>query len=91
MDSELKTKVETALASLITDRAAGDALKLETSAPGKVGGVLVSSQFVGKSHAERQDLIWDLLDSALSKHEATRITLILAKTPEEYEAQRESA
>jgi len=89
MDNQIKTKVEDALRDLYSKP--GEALVLEASGPSKVGGVLISAQFDGWTHAERQDRIWDLLDKVLSPYERTRVTLIVAKTPEEYEAQRESA
>jgi acid stress-induced BolA-like protein IbaG/YrbA len=91
MAATIKPKVQQALQTLIVEPSAGDKLELEDVPPNKVAGTLISSKFEGLTHAQRQDLIWDELDAALDTYERTRVVIILAHTPEEYEARKESA
>lgn len=86
----LRAKVEDALRPLL-GVAPSDKLELEDVSPNKVGGTLVASKFRGLTHAERQDLIWDALDAALTPHERTRIVIIVANTPEEHKVLRKGA
>ncbi|GMV42458.1 MAG: hypothetical protein AMXMBFR64_41740 [Myxococcales bacterium] len=56
---------------------------LETSTSGRVGGIVISPAFSGKSQHERQELLWDELRVRLSKAEANNILALLTLTPDE--------
>lgn len=61
-----------------------DALKFELSEDGeKISGYIVSREFKGVEDADRQDRVWDILESNLSPAEQSRILSVLAYTPEE--------
>jgi hypothetical protein len=49
-----------------------------------VAGTIVSTAFSGMTGTERQDLIWESLDKALTPYERTKIVIILAETPREH-------
>jgi len=52
---------------------------------GRLGGRVVSPRFASLEGADRQDLIWDQLDEALTRAERARVGYIFASTPEEHE------
>jgi len=83
MESELKQKIDMALKLACKDDS-NPRIELDDVAPDRVAGVVLSTVFAPLSPHERQDLIWDELDKALTSHERTRITFILTDTPEEY-------
>lgn len=56
---------------------------LDTSATGRVGGVVIGSAFAGMSQTERQELIWKNLREQLTQGELIQIMALLTLTPEE--------
>ncbi|MEK7726865.1 MAG: hypothetical protein AAB354_00560 [candidate division KSB1 bacterium] len=61
-----------------------DALKFEVEKDGRhISGYIVSKDFNGMEDADRQDRLWDILESNLSVEEQSRILSILAYTPTE--------
>jgi acid stress-induced BolA-like protein IbaG/YrbA len=46
-------------------------------------GVLVSAEFEGLEAIDRQNKIWEVLESSLSPEEQRQIQIIVAATPEE--------
>lgn len=80
----LKEKIET----LISNHESGIAtpeFDLEETPGGKVGGFIISATFVGKSQIERQNIVWDYLDSNLDKKEILHIVSLVTVTPDEAE------
>lgn len=61
-------------------------VQLERAGGGKVGGVLVSRKFAGKSQEERQDELWAALRAKLPPDELVQIVAIMTMTPEEIAA-----
>lgn len=61
-------------------------VQLERAGGGKVGGVLVSRKFAGKSQEERQNELWAGLRAKLSPDELVQIVAIMTMTPEEIAA-----
>ena len=61
-------------------------MRLDQSESGRVGGVLVSKRFAGKSQEERQNELWSGLNAKLRPEELTQIVAILTMTPEEIAA-----
>jgi acid stress-induced BolA-like protein IbaG/YrbA len=62
-----------------------DALKFELEKDGRrISGYVVSKDFNGMEDADRQDRLWDILESNLSVEEQSRILSVLAYTPSEY-------
>lgn len=55
----------------------------------RVKGVIVADSFAGMDDADRQDHVWDLLESKLSQTEQRRVLSLIAYTPEEYRAFKE--
>ena len=55
----------------------------------RVKGVIISDSFAGMDDADRQDHVWDLLESKLSQTEQRRVLSLIAYTPEEYRAFKE--
>lgn len=57
-----------------------------------VGGVerislyLVSPKFKSLSHLKRQDAVWEVIDSTLSREEALQVSAVLALAPGEIES-----
>ncbi len=57
-----------------------------------VGGIerfsfyLVSPTFAGLSHLKRQDAVWELIDSVLSREEALQVSAVLPLAPGEIES-----
>ncbi|MGA2059033.1 MAG: hypothetical protein ABSG67_01025 [Thermoguttaceae bacterium] len=47
-------------------------------------GVLISTRFEDMESIDRQNMIWDILDKALTKKEKRQILTIVATTPKEY-------
>jgi hypothetical protein len=88
MAKSLKKKVTDALREAL---GRGTHIELEDAPNGKVGGIVLSRSFAKKSPTERQDHIWKYLDASLTPHERTRVTFIVADTPEEYEALKRAA
>lgn len=54
---------------------------LETTASRKVGGLVISHSFEGKSQMQRQRHIWQLLEKNLNNKEIDHIVGILTFTP----------
>jgi acid stress-induced BolA-like protein IbaG/YrbA len=81
MEPTLKKTIEDALRAACAPALAE--VLLEDSGNGHVGGQVVSSRFDGMKPSERQDLIWAHLDAHLTRHDATRISFIVADTPAE--------
>lgn len=64
-----------------------DALKFELEKDGRrISGYVVSKDFDGMEDADRQDRVWDVLESNLSVEEQSRILSVLAYTPGERES-----
>ncbi len=55
----------------------------------RVKGVIISESFAGMDDADRQDHVWDLLESKLKQTEQRRVLSLIAYTPEEYRAFKE--
>ena len=55
----------------------------------RVKGLIISDEFAGTDDADRQDHVWDLLESKLSQTEQRRVLSLIAYTPEEYRAFKE--
>ncbi|MDZ7359269.1 MAG: hypothetical protein ONB46_00890 [candidate division KSB1 bacterium] len=55
----------------------------------RVKGVIISEEFAGIDDADRQDQVWDILESKLSETEQRRVLSLIAYTPEEYRAFKE--
>jgi len=55
----------------------------------RVKGVIISEEFSGIDDADRQDQVWDILESKLSETEQRRVLSLIAYTPEEYRAFKE--
>ena len=47
---------------------------------------LVSPKFKSLSHLKRQDAVWEVVDSVLSREEALQVSAVLALAPGEIEA-----
>jgi acid stress-induced BolA-like protein IbaG/YrbA len=74
------------LTETISNPASGIAapeFELEEAADGKVGGFIISPSFAGKSQLERQNILWDYLDQALTQEQALGIVSLVTITPEE--------
>lgn len=56
---------------------------LDTSASGRVGGVVVADAFEGKSQTERQEMIWDALRAELKPDERIQVMALLTMTTSE--------
>ena len=61
-------------------------VQIEQAGGGKVGGVLVSRRFAGKSQEERQNELWTGLRARLPPEELGQIVAIMTMTPEEIAA-----
>ncbi len=81
MEQTLRKKIEDALREACAPATAE--IRLEDAASDRMGGEVISSRFDGLRPSERQDLIWRFLDAALNRHEATRISFVVAVTPAE--------
>ena len=55
----------------------------------RVKGLIISGEFAGVDDADRQDQVWDVLESKLSQTEQRRVLSLIAYTPEEYRAFKE--
>lgn len=60
-------------------------LDVEETPSGKLGGFVVSPTFSGKSQLERQNMLWDYLDSHLGPEGVLHIVSLVTVTPEEME------
>ena len=61
-----------------------EALKFEMSPDGqKISGYVIAREFAGMEDADRQDRVWDVLESNLSPAEQSRILKVIAYTPDE--------
>ncbi len=60
-------------------------LEIDMSPEGRFGGFVISESFTGKSQIERQDMLWDTLDSVLDEEKNLRIIGLLTMTPAEVE------
>jgi acid stress-induced BolA-like protein IbaG/YrbA len=56
---------------------------LERTASQKVGGVITSSKFRGKTQIRRQQELWDALREHLSEAELNCVVALLTVTPDE--------
>jgi acid stress-induced BolA-like protein IbaG/YrbA len=61
-------------------------VQLEHAGGGRLGGVLVSRRFAGKSQEERQSELWTGLRAKMSPEELVQIVAIMTMTPEEIAA-----
>lgn len=61
-------------------------VQLEHAGGGRVGGVLVSRRFAGKSQEERQGELWAELRAKLPPEDLVQIVAIMTMTPEEIAA-----
>lgn len=50
----------------------------------RVKGVIIADSFAGMDDADRQDHVWDLLESKLSQTEQRRVLSLIAYTSAEY-------
>jgi len=85
-------KIAQRLNLLFTLRFPGSGVELEETVPGiKVGGALVSPQFVGMEQIDRQRLLWDVLREDLSAEELSHLGTFLTFNPYEVEIMQEMA
>lgn len=85
-------KIAQKLTLLFTLRFPGSGVELEETVPGiKIGGALVSPQFVGIEQIERQRLLWDALRQELSQEELSHLGTFLTFNPYEVEIMQEAA
>jgi len=64
-------------------------LELNITKTGRVGGFIISESFLGKSHIERQNMLWDNLDKMLDEEKRFKIIGLLTMTPDEAEENEE--
>ena len=83
MEQGLREKVRTALAQACMPDPDPD-IQLDDTGD-RVGGLIISGSFAGKSPHERQDRIWHYLDQNLSPSERGLISFIVTETPEEHQ------
>ena len=88
MDAGLKEKIVAAVRQACLPDEEPD-IRLEDTSDKHLGGVVLSKVFEGLAPAQRQDLVWDKLDAALSPYERTLISFLLTETPDEYEVVRQ--
>ena len=60
---------------------------LEETPNGKVGGFLISRTFADKPQIQRQNMVWDYLDSALKPEQICQIVSLVTITPDEASAE----
>jgi hypothetical protein len=82
-DLKLKNKVEQALRKACENDQDVE-IRLDDVEPDRIGGLVLSVVFEPLSPTDRQDLIWQFLDDALTTYERTRISFIVTDTPREY-------
>jgi acid stress-induced BolA-like protein IbaG/YrbA len=63
-----------------------DEVRLEQAGGGKVGGVLVSGRFAGRSQEQRQEDLWGALKERMKPEELLEIVALMTMTPEEIAA-----
>jgi acid stress-induced BolA-like protein IbaG/YrbA len=63
-----------------------DEVRLEEAGGGKVGGVLVSGRFAGRSQEERQQELWAALRKNMKPEDLLDIVALMTMTPEEIAA-----
>jgi len=56
---------------------------LEETAGGKVGGFVISPAFEGMAQIDRQNMVWDYLESHLTKEQLLGIVSLVTLTPDE--------
>jgi acid stress-induced BolA-like protein IbaG/YrbA len=61
-------------------------VRLEQAGNGKVGGVVVSEQFAGRSQEQRQEELWRGLKERMKPEELLDIVALMTMTPEEIAA-----
>jgi len=77
---------------LFTLRFPGSGIELEETVPGiKIGGALISPQFVGMEQIDRQRLLWNALREDLSTEELSHLGTFLTFNPYEVEIMQEVA
>jgi len=75
---------------LLAEFPAASEIQVEPAPDGeRVKGVIISDSFAGIDDADRQDQLWDILESKLSQTEQRRVLSLIAYTPEEYRAFKE--
>lgn len=77
---DLEEKLETAFREVF-DRSS--ALELDDIGDDRFAGSLISGSFAGKTEAERQNMVWDVIDEHLPPWERNHIVSIRTLTPEE--------
>jgi acid stress-induced BolA-like protein IbaG/YrbA len=73
-------KLEKAIDAIVPD----SMIKLETIEDGKVGGTIISNYFEEMAQLDRQNFVWDNLETVLSKEETDKIVLLLTFTRDEW-------
>ncbi len=87
MLNEFSTKLKSVLQA---EFSAAQEIIVEPAPDGeRVKGLIISESFAGMDDADRQDHVWDLLESKLSQTEQRRVLSLIAYTPEEYRAFKE--
>jgi acid stress-induced BolA-like protein IbaG/YrbA len=61
-------------------------VQLEAAGGGKLGGVVVSAKFLGRSQEDRQNDLWRGLKENMRPEELVQIVAIMTMTPEEIAA-----
>ncbi|QTA83860.1 Uncharacterized protein dnl_62810 [Desulfonema limicola] len=59
--------------------------EIEMTSTGRIGGFVISESFMGKSHIDRQNMLWDKLDRILDEDKRAKIIGLLTMTPVEAE------
>jgi putative addiction module component (TIGR02574 family) len=82
-----QTRVTVADIAAVLKRAYPDLVaRLDADAGGHIFGVVVSEQFAGVPHIDRQDALWQVLRDGLPRGSLQAVRIILASTPNEEEA-----
>jgi len=61
----------------------GGSAEFEEKNPGQFRFSLISPQFAGVPHLQRQDQVWEVIEKVLTPDEILDLTLVLTYTPEE--------
>ena len=80
--AKLKDKLENLLNSI------GVKVDLEESND-RIGGIIISSIFYGMDQIDRQNKVWDYLESKLNQTEVNKIVTLATVTPLEFNAYTE--
>ncbi len=83
MATKRSAGVRAKLRRLLRDAFSGAEVKLDPSANGKVGGLLIWDGFLGQDQVDRQRAVRDAVRRGLDTEEQRQISAILTVTPDE--------